>query len=74
MRHMKNMAKTTQLGMDGLTVDHINNRLGVAPIQKGLTTAHLGQALASSTPQTQGVGPKPATTPVAGNATTSKRG
>jgi hypothetical protein len=34
------------MAQDGLTVSHIANRIGVVPLQKGLTTAHLAQGLA----------------------------
>ena len=45
---MAKSSSPTSRGMahDGLTVSHIANRIGVVPLQKGLTTAHLAQGLA----------------------------
>ena len=49
---------------DGLTVAHINDRMGTSPLEKALTTAHLAQALGgSATSPSQGAAPQPATAP-----------
>jgi len=74
------MAKTPHasnqtFAMDGLTVRHINNRMGASPVEKALTTAHLAQALGggSATSQSQGAAPQAAPAPAAGSTSTPQK-
>jgi hypothetical protein len=63
-------ASNRTFAQDGLTVRHIENRL---PLQKGLTTAHLGQALGSSAASTDREPTSHPATPPAAEAPQQKK-